>query len=332
MLASATLRPLTTAKNLLAFSAGVDSSALFFMLLEKRISFDIAIVNYQSRTASKEEVAYAKQLAKKYDKRCHLLEVTLNRQNFEATARKVRYDFFEDLIQENDYTNLITAHQLDDRLEWFLMQLSKGSGLHELLGFQSVEEREHYTLLRPLLEVSRERIERYLSTHNIKFFIDCSNNDESYKRNYFRHHLAKPLLQKYEKGVKKSFTYLNEDLQALRQERPTVQHIEALYYFKKNTSRRSAIIEIDRILKELGFLMRQGDKERLKMVDEHIVGRQYVVAFFSQYAVVAPYLDIPMSKMFKEQCRLLKIPKKLRPFLSEHPKIFEHLVELIDPT
>ena len=50
-------------KNLLAFSAGIDSSALFFLLLEQNIPFDIAIVNYNQREQSKEEVSYAKELA-----------------------------------------------------------------------------------------------------------------------------------------------------------------------------------------------------------------------------------------------------------------------------
>ena len=52
-------------KNLLAFSAGVDSSALFFLLLEQNIPFDIAIVNYNLRVQSKDEVFYAKNLASK---------------------------------------------------------------------------------------------------------------------------------------------------------------------------------------------------------------------------------------------------------------------------
>ena len=71
-------------KNLLAFSAGVDSTALFFLLLEQNIPFDIAIVNYNVRVQSKEELAYAKELATKYNKQIFIKEVTLeNLSNFE---------------------------------------------------------------------------------------------------------------------------------------------------------------------------------------------------------------------------------------------------------
>ena len=61
-----------SSNNLLAFSAGVDSTALFFWLVEKNIPFDIAIVNYHTRPTSDEEVAYAKELAEKFNKKITL--------------------------------------------------------------------------------------------------------------------------------------------------------------------------------------------------------------------------------------------------------------------
>ena len=64
-------------KNLLAFSAGVDSSALFFLLLKQNISFDIVIINYNVRVQSKDEVNYAKELALKYNKQIFIKEVKL---------------------------------------------------------------------------------------------------------------------------------------------------------------------------------------------------------------------------------------------------------------
>ena len=325
MLNKLSLPLLHRGKNLLAFSGGVDSSALFFLLLKENIPFDIAIVNYQVRNASTLEVAYAQKLAKEHNKKCFLLETKLSSENFEAQARRVRYDFFEQLIQDHHYTNLLTGHQLNDRLEWFLMQLSKGAGLYELLGSQIVEEREEYKLLRPLLETTRTDIYEYLHAQEIHYFEDASNSEEHYKRNFFRNQLSNQLLQAYPKGIQKSFTYLNEDLQELLDAEPVIEHIEALYFFKIPNSRRTAVICIDRVLKELGFLMRQGDKEALKIVDEHVVGRRYVVAFTNTLCFIAPYATTKMPKAFKESCRLLKIPQKLRPYLFEHPFVFEDI-------
>jgi len=329
MLDTSTLPQLHEGKNLLAFSGGVDSSALFFLLLEQNIDFDIAIVDYQRRPQSKEEVAYAKELALKYAKRCHLSEVSLSERSFEAEARKVRYHFFETLIQEYHYDNLITAHQLDDRLEWLLMQLSKGAGLYELLGMQPLEVRDTYTLLRPLLLTPRSELLNYLNHKAIHYYEDESNQDLRHKRNLFRQQVAAPLMQYSVTGVRKSFDYLHDDLKELLDTTPTLHKVKALHYFLRPDSRRHAIIIIDKLLKSSGHLMRQGDREALKERDEHLVGRRYVVSFHERYCFIAPYREYVMEHAFKERCRVLGIPKKLRPYLATEPAAYAIVKELL---
>jgi len=330
MLAKETLPLLKEGKNLLAFSGGIDSSALFFLLMHEDIPFDIAIVDYRTRAQSAQEVAYARALAQEFAKECHLMEAQLPEQNFEANARRLRYDFFETLVAQHGYTCLITAHQLDDRLEWLLMQLTKGAGLYELLGAQTVEKRDGYQLVRPLLETSKAELKTYLDENDLRSFDDESNRDERYKRNFFRHNIASPLLESYKSGIKKSFSYLNEDLTALYSDTSAVETIGQLHWFKHSGSRRSALIMADRVLKSQGFLMRQGDKERLKTEDEHVVGRRFVVAFHPDYCFIAPYVAGSMSKQFKERCRLLEIPKKLRPYLYENETGFNIVASLLN--
>ena len=138
-------------KNLLAFSAGVDSSALFFLLLDNKIQFDIALVNYGIREESIEEERYAKYIAKERNLKAHITKAPKFSTNFEKNARDFRYSFFKTLIDKENYTNLITAHQLNDQLEWFLMRLTKGAGVNELLGLEEISQRENYTLIRPIL-------------------------------------------------------------------------------------------------------------------------------------------------------------------------------------
>ena len=197
-------------KNLLAFSAGVDSTALFFYLLDKNIPFDMAIVNYHTRETSDEEVEYAKNLAKKYNKKIFVKECFLDKFS-EKTARDCRYKFFEEIIKRQGYETLILAHQLNDRFEWFLMQLSKGAGLKELIAMEEYEKRDFYTIWRPFYNTSREEIEEYLKKNNIKHFIDESNFDQKYKRNFIRHNFANEFIKFFKDGIKKSFEYLEED-------------------------------------------------------------------------------------------------------------------------
>ena len=92
--------------NLLAFSAGVDSTALFFILIEEDIDFDIAIVNYNTRVQSQDEVKYAKYLAQKYKKKCFVKSVTLKSSDFEKRARDERYSFFFQLCTQYKYDTI----------------------------------------------------------------------------------------------------------------------------------------------------------------------------------------------------------------------------------
>ena len=189
-------------KNLLAFSAGVDSSALFFLLLEHDIKFDIALINYGTREDSDKEESHAKALAKKHKLFCHSIKAPPFHTHFEKQARDFRYEFFESLIQIEGYDTLITAHQLNDQLEWLLMRLTKGAGLPELIGLEAVSQRENYTLVRPLLEYSKEELLTYLKKNDYPYFLDESNQDEKYERNLFRKAFADPLMAEYKEGIK----------------------------------------------------------------------------------------------------------------------------------
>ncbi|MBI3874028.1 MAG: tRNA lysidine(34) synthetase TilS [Arcobacter sp.] len=202
---------IATKKNLLAFSGGVDSTALFFILLSLDIPFDIAIVDYNQRESSKDEVKYAQELALKYNKKC-FIKIYENEKFSEKSARDFRYVFFTQIIKENGYKSLITAHQLNDKLEWFLMQLSKGAGLPELIGLQELEIREDFTLYRPLLEISKNELLEYLDKNNIKYFTDETNFDPKYKRNFFRQKFSDDFVKLYKDGLKKSFSYLQKIL------------------------------------------------------------------------------------------------------------------------
>ena len=122
MLENKTLLKLKGKKNLLAFSGGADSTALFFLLLKHNIKFDIAIVDYGIRKQSKEEVSYAKEISSSNSLTCYVYNAPKIKQNFEAKAREIRYGFFEELIEKYKYENLLTAHHLGDRFEWMLMK------------------------------------------------------------------------------------------------------------------------------------------------------------------------------------------------------------------
>lgn len=316
-------------KPLLAFSGGVDSTALFHLLRSHGIIFDIAHVNYNTRPSSDQEAKNAEDLARTHHLQCYIHSCTLEGKNFEHRAREERYIFLKYLVQKHGYTCVLTAHQLNDRLEWLMMQLCRGSGLPELLGIRSHDTRDGMTLIRPLLEHDRDSIEAYLANNRLIHFIDESNTDERYTRNFFRLHYSTPLMREYRDAIKRSFRYLEEDKAALIED-PFISCVDDLYYFKNPKNSHSLILAIDGVLKSLGHVMSGHEKEALKQEKSFVVGRKYVVSIEEEYTFIAPYAEALMQKEFKEACRIQKIDPKMRGYLAMHPKAYEAIRRLKD--
>lgn len=306
-------------KNLLAFSAGVDSVALFFLLLEQNISFDIAIVDYNLRAQSKDEISYAKELALKYNKSIFIKDVNLeNHSNFEKTARDIRYSFFEEIISNEKYKNLITAHQLNDKLEWFLMQLSKGAGLVELIGFNEFEQKNNYKIYKPLLNITKDELENYLKINNHKYFIDESNFDEKYKRNFFRHNFSNPFLENFSLGVKKSFEYLQNDLNSLNIQNNPIKKIEELEIFLNQKDDNLNIRTIDLSLKKRGILISSAQRDEILKQKELTISHKINISILEDYIYITPICNEIMDKKFKELCRIKNIPKNIRSYIFKN--------------
>ena len=300
--------------NLLAFSAGIDSTALFFMLMESNIPFDIAIVDYNQRLQSKDEVIYATQLSHKFKKKCFISSFPNTLKFNEKLAREFRYDFFDEIIIQEKYESLITAHQLNDKLEWFLMQFTKGAGLSELIGMEDISYKNGYQLLKPLLSYTKKELKMYLDKSNIKYFFDESNLDEKYTRNYFRHNFSDKLLDKYTSGISNSFEYLKNDNVSLL-ENIEENRIKELVVFNFNGDLNIGLRIIDKELKRRNIILSKGTRDEIKVKKELVVSHKMAICILENKIFIAPVLNIKMDKKFKEKCRLNNIPKNIRPYI-----------------
>ena len=307
---------LKKSKNLLAFSAGVDSTALFFILQEHYIDFDIAIVDYALREQSKDEIRYAEELAKTYNKKIFKAVAKITEGSFEKKARDFRYKFFEEIIQTEHYNVLLTAHQLGDKLEWFLMQLTKGAGIEELYGMDEIESRGDYQLIRPLLGYSKDELIEYLETNQHKYFIDTSNYEHKYKRNIFRDLFANPLIKDYKNGIKNSFEYIKKDIDSLPKAKIVYQKRD--YYIIQNLSEDNLNIRnIDKIVKKLGFLLTKKAKDEILTTKDCVVSHKIAIVFQDDKIHIAPFVKSKMDKEFKENMRMEKVPPKIRGYIYE---------------
>ena len=300
-------------KNLLAFSSGVDSSALFFLLLENHIPFDIALVNYGTRDNSDKEEAHAIALAEKYTLTCHTTQAPTFTSHFEKNARDFRYHFFKELIEKYSYDNLLTAHQLNDQLEWLLMRLTKGAGISELLGLEPVSKRKNYMLIRPLLTYSKEELLRYLQKNNYPYFIDESNSDGKYERNRFRKSFSDPLMAQYKEGIRRSFDYLRKDKESLEEGFEAIYSEKSLHVIKLyNKAMKTKATDIT--LKTLGYLLSAAQRQDIATQESLVIGGEWVIEIQDDLLYISPYMTVDMPKKFKEKCRVLKIPAKIRPY------------------
>jgi len=323
-------------KYLLACSGGIDSIALFHLLNENSIEFDVATINYNFREESIKEVKLVSELCKSSNKNFYLYENKQNiSSNLENVARDIRYDFFDKIMSENNYNALITAHNLNDKVEWFLMQFTKGAGISELTGISEVSYRNEYKLLKPLLYTERTDIEKYLSDNNYKAFHDKSNFDLSYnpedknptgiKRNYFRHNFASKLTKDFKEGIKNSFLILEKEKEEFFKYSINEVSEQVIIISLENNNNINIINSIDYVLKRnfKHLLNKEQRKEILKQKETGIVINNIAIGFVDNKIIITPYLaNIKLNKKEKEFFRFNKVPSKNRGFLKYNNLFF----------
>lgn len=170
---------------LLACSGGPDSIALFHLLLEAKVQFSVAHVNYHLRgiDSDKDEL-FVQKLCSKHNITFHLKPYKFQEEinSIQNEAREVRYKFFNQLLEEYGYAYLITGHHQGDLIENFVFRAIRGTGLNGLTSFKSINKH----ILRPLLPFSKEDILRFLSSNKHHFRLDDSNKKNTYSRNRIR--------------------------------------------------------------------------------------------------------------------------------------------------
>jgi tRNA(Ile)-lysidine synthase len=106
--------------------------------------------------------------------------------SIQMAARALRYTWFDELLAQENYDYLLTAHQADDVLETFLINLSRGTGIDGLCGIPQ----QNGKIIRPLLIFDRNTILKYAQDEQLLWREDSSNASDKYLRNQIRHHLV----------------------------------------------------------------------------------------------------------------------------------------------
>lgn len=183
-------------KSIIAVSGGLDSMVLLHLAQAANLKIAVANCNFNLRGPESDgDSEFVKVFASQHS--IEVFATSFDTSKFakehklstQMAARELRYLWFEEIRRENNFDYILTAHHLDDNLETFLINLSRGSGIDGLLGIPAISN----AIVRPLLPFGRSQILQYAQENNIYWREDSSNADDHYLRNSIRQKITPEL-------------------------------------------------------------------------------------------------------------------------------------------
>lgn len=196
-----------------AYSGGLDSHVLLYAMAALRDNglfcgdLHAIHVNHGLNPLAADWASHCRGVCDDLAIPLHVEHVTVSNrgQGIEQAAREARYGVFANRVRGGEY--LLTAHHLDDQVETLLFRLLRGTGLRGLAGIRRRRALVQATVLRPLLDVSREALQAYADREGLAWIEDDSNADEALDRNYLRHKILPALAARWP-GFRKSWQRL----------------------------------------------------------------------------------------------------------------------------
>lgn len=271
---------------ILAVSGGRDSMCMLHLMQQLKHKFIVAHCNFQLRgEESDEEEAFVKGycevhsipfLSKSFPT---LLYSQNQKKGIQETARILRYNWFKELLVENNAQFVLTAHHANDNAETLLFNLSRGTEINGLKGIPERADR----ILRPLLKFSDQQIQNYAAANKVPYRTDSSNSSDKYSRNFIRHQV----IPKLEELNPESISHMNEAIDTITDLAQIAERyfltLEEKFITKKGTQ---ILVHLNRLHREpqhelflKTFLLRFGFKKSIQ--DEIKRAKQTGARWFS---------------------------------------------------
>ena len=190
---------------LCAVSGGVDSMVLNDLLNKSKLNFSVASCNYKIRKESDQEIEMIKSICKrnniKFYSKVIKSQTENNGNSFQMIAREKRYKWFNELMSDNNYDYLLTAHHADDNVETILLNLTRTTGLRGFIGIPESKNK----ILRPLINFGKDDILSYAKNNKLDWSEDSSNSSDIYFRNKIRRNVI-PILKEINPSLKNSIS------------------------------------------------------------------------------------------------------------------------------
>ena len=205
-------------KIILGVSGGPDSIAMLDILrqLMSELKFDIFVVHINHNIRGKdadEDEKYVKKYCQKYNikffaKKIDVPTIAKNEKiGTEEAGRKVRYEYFEEILKETKSNKIAIAHNKNDKVETIIMHLLRGSGISGLKGIEPIRGNK---FIKPLIECDRQEIEKYCRENNLQPRIDKTNFENEYTRNKIRNIVIPYIKKEFNPNIIETITRLAE--------------------------------------------------------------------------------------------------------------------------
>ena len=235
---------------LLTVSGGVDSIVMCHLFHAAGLKFAMAHCNFQLRgEESNTDEQFVKQLALSYQVPFHTIQfdtkayVKKNKLSTQVAARDLRYEWFEKIRKENNYSYIATAHHQGDVIETFFINLLRGTGIS---GLRSIVPKQG-KIIRPLLFTTRKEILDYSEANKIAYREDSSNASDHYLRNKIRHHLI-PALNELHPAAESSIIHSIDrlrDAEAIYKQ--SIEDVRSRICVEKNNTICISIIDLKKL-------------------------------------------------------------------------------------
>lgn len=296
-------------RYLLGVSGGSDSMMLLDLTYKQGYDIIVAHVNYKHRPTADRDEIIVKQYCQKNNIKFYCFYPTGAKGNFQKWAREVRYDFYRDIYQKEDCDILLLGHQLDDRLENYLMAIQRGSLTYHY-GIRQESFHHGMKIIRPMLEIRKRDTIKYCQGNNIEYGDDESNFTDDYQRNRIRHHIVEKADDAQIATWISEMDFLNNEIAS------KIKHILENYDLDKPINKKDFIKEQDQeffmryylnhyltdetfssgLIKQLVKIINTSNKNsRIKILENYLFvfeyEKFYLMKDIERYSYVANNLD-----------------------------------------
>ena len=201
----------------LGVSGGPDSICLLNILknLQNELKIDIVVahINHMIREEADLETDYVRDFCIKKNVPCfvkkeNILKIAKEQKlGTEEVGRKIRYDFFEEVMNKVGGNKIATAHNANDNAETVMMNFLRGSGTSGLKGIEPIRNNK---FIRPIIECTRKEIEQYCDENNLNPKYDKTNQENIYTRNKIRNLLIPYIEKEFNPNIIESISRLSD--------------------------------------------------------------------------------------------------------------------------